>query len=128
MALSEGGYQSAQGHRVAGNEAKAAEPPLFNGFICSVCERFLSQRVKRPSGEIVGMINSPEREEQVWGGGKEGRREGCRRGSKGRRESMEVRKEEMKGGSEQGRKEVGGVGGRERGRNDENKVGKVARR
>lgn len=42
IALSEGGYQSAQGHRVAGNEAKAAEPAVFNGFICSVWERFLS--------------------------------------------------------------------------------------
>lgn len=40
---------------------------------------------------------------------------------------MEVRKEEIKGESEQGKKEVGHEG-RERGRNEENKVGKVARR
>lgn len=59
--------------------------------------------MKQPSEEIVGMINSPEREEQVCGVGKERRREG-----KGK---VGVYKE--------GRKEVGAKGkeeGKEKGR------------
>lgn len=50
--------------------------------------------MKQPSAEIVGMINSPEREEQVWGGGKERRTEGGRRGRNRGKEQLEVKEEE----------------------------------
>lgn len=50
--------------------------------------------MKQPTGEIVGMINSPERAEQVWGGRKEERKAG----------RYEGRKEKRKAGRE-GRKE-----------------------
>lgn len=81
--------------------------------------------MKQPSGEIVGMINSPEREEQVCGDGKGRRKEG-----KGK---VGVNKEERNEGGEVGREEGDWRERKKRGRKGEGKKlrkegEKVARR